>query len=436
MFVLIDPFHDYATRFIEVIGARHGSRPICVHTAGRGEFRRGLRAFPSLRPHEHLFAAPGELPGLGRRLLRERDVAGAIPFSEAVLERTIELLRGLGSAWNDETVLRLVRDKFALKDRLRSMRPAVAVGESLRAAAGAEVPLDALPDRCVVKPNGGSGNNSVGFFTRRTPKAAIEQFLRQSRASDFVVEEFHPGTEYFVNGQTDAQGASTVFAIFRYERVWANGFQVDWLTHKVGRGAAEFPLLESYARAVVTSIGLRRSPFHLEVKVAGGNARLVEIGARLVGNGNAFLCNELHGGKLDVFAIAAEHYLHDGAGAAAQPDWEAYDGREVTYVHGVSSENSLVCSLEGIDAVERHPRFAGWVKKPALGQRLRPTVDLFTAPWSLLVHGPRGMDMRPAASELRSLLRINQRPAPLRRPALHLADLVRRVVARIDRGLW
>ena len=62
--------------------------------------------------------------------------------------------------------------------------------------------------------------------------------------------------------------------------------------------------------------------------------------------------------------------------------------------------------------------------------------DLFTAPWSLLVHGPRGMDMRPAASELRSLLRINQRPAPLRRPALHLADLVRRVVARIDRGLW
>lgn len=434
-FILIDPFHEYATRFVDVIEGRFGYRPLCVHTGGRGEFRRGLREYPALRAHEHLFVAPDGLQALGRELADARDVAGAIPFNEAVLGRTIDLLRGLGSTWNDAPVLALLRDKFALKDRLRRMRPTVAVGRSHRAVAGAALSLDGMPDRFVVKPNGGYGNVSVGFFTRDTPQAAIERFLEQSRATDFVVEEYHPGTEYFVNGQTDAQGASQVVAIFRYERVWANGFQVDWLTHKVPHAAPEFGLLEAYARTVVTSLGLRRSPFHLEVKLSGSDARLVEIGARLVGNGNAFVCNQLHGGKLDLFALAADHYLHDHARPQPQLDWEAYDGRELTYAHGIfTGKKSLLLSLEGVEAVEAHPQFAGWVRKPVLGQRLRPTVDLFTSPWCFMVQGPQGADLRPVTAELRGLLRVNGRRAVLRRPALHVRDAWRRVLARIDRG--
>jgi hypothetical protein len=433
-FVLIDPYHDYATRFVDVIAERFGFRPLCVHTQGRYEFRRGLREYPSLSAQEHLFTPPNSLESLGRDLARAGDVVGAIPFNEAVLGRTIDLLRGLGSAWNDASVLSLLRDKFALKDRLRRMQPPVAVGRSHRAVAGAAFSLDGMPDRFVLKPNGGYGNASVGFFTRDTPQAAIDHFLRQAPGTEFVVEEYHPGTEYFVNGQTDAQGATVVLAVFRYERIWANGFQVDWMTHKVTHAAPEFALLESYARFVLTSLGLRRSPFHLEVKLAGTDARLVEVGARLVGNGNAFVCADLHGRGLDPFALAADHYLHDDARPAKMPDWDCYDGRELTYVHGVSLDRSLICSLRGIDAIEGDPRFGGWVKKPELGQRLRPTVDLFTAPWCFIVQGPKGTDLRPAAAELRSRLRINQDSALLARPALHVKDVVRRAVARIERS--
>jgi hypothetical protein len=417
-----------------VIAERFGYHPLFVHTAGRAAFRRGLREFPSLRPHEHLFAAPDRLQALGRELASSREVAGAIPFNEAVLGRTIDVLRGLDSTWNDGPVLSLLRDKFALKDRLRTMCPPVAVGRSHRTAAGTELSFDALPDRYVLKPNGGYGNASVGFFTRDTPRAAVEQFLRTWHATDFVVEEYHQGTEYFLNGQTDAQGASLVVALFRYERVWANGFQVDWLTHKVPHGAPEFALLESYARTVVTSLGLRRSPFHLEVKLAGSEPRMVEIGARLVGNGNAAVCNQLHAGKLDLFALAADHYLHDGVRPQAELDWEAYDARELTYVHGVSLEDSLIFSLEGLDALERHPRFAGWVKKPALGDRLRPTIDLFTAPWCFMIQGPKGADLRPVAAGMRELLRINRSRATFRRQALRVRDAFRRVLARMERG--
>lgn len=434
LFVLIDPFHAYATRFVDVVAERFGHRPLCVHTGGRAQFRRGLREFPSLRPHDHLFAAPDRLQALGRELANEGAVTGAIPFNEAVLGRTVDILRGLGSTWNDDPVLSLLRDKFALKDRLRRMRPPVAVGRSHRTVAGATLSLDGMPERFVLKPNGGYGNASVGFFTRDTPQAAIDRFLQQSRGTEFVVEEYHPGTEYFVNGQTDAQGASVVVAIFRYERVWANGFQVDWLTHKLPHAAPEFSLLESYARTVVTSVGLRRSPFHLEVKLSGTDARMVEMGTRLVGNGNAFVCNQLHAGKLDVFALAADHYLHDAASPEVQLDWQAYDARELTYVHGVSFEKSLIHALDGIEAVERHPQFAGWVTKPSLGQRLRPTVDLFSSPWCFMVQGPKGTDLRPATAEMREVLRINRRRALLRRPAMHVKDAWRRLLARIDRG--
>jgi hypothetical protein len=158
------------------------------------------------------------------------------------------------------------------------------------------------------------------------------------------------------------------------------------------------------------------------------------MNARLVGNGNAFLCEQLHGGKLDVFGIAADHYLHDGAATSPTLDWAAYDSREVMYVHGVAEARGLIRSLRGIDAIERHPRFAGWVKKPALGQVLRPTCDLFSAPWCFLLQGPRGMDLRPAASELRPVLRINESPAPLVGSALQVAHFVKRVLSRVDRG--
>jgi hypothetical protein len=432
-FVLIDPFHAYAERFVDVVERRFGYQPLCVHTEGRRAFRRGLREHPRLRPLPHLFASPDGLFALGRRLLREGEVVGAIPFNEVVLGRTADLMRGLGLAWNDEPVLGLLRDKFALKDRLRRVRPALAVGQSIRAGADG-LKLEGLPERFVLKPNSGNGNSSVGFFTRDTPRATLEEFVRRSPDTDFVVEEFHPGTEYFVNGQTDAQGATTVIAIFRYERVWANGFQVDWLTHKLPHRAPEFALLERFARRVVTGMGLRRSPFHLEVKLAGEEARMVEIGVRLVGNGNAFVCDRLHGGKLDIFGLAADHYLHDGAQARAQLDWEAYDASELTYVHGVSFERSLIYSLEGVSAVESHPRFAGWVRKPALGERLYPTRDLFSSPWCFMVVGPGGQDLRQVAAEARVLLQINQRPKLVRLPAQRVAQGVRRVLSRLGEG--
>lgn len=437
-YVLVNPFHDYALRFIATISQRHGYQALCVTTGPRTAA--DLRAYPALRSLEFVHMPTEKLEGFARRLASEREVLGAIPFAESVLQPVVSLLQGLGSTWNEPGVLAMLRDKFALKQRLREMRPSLGIGPSRRVSvdsSGSFAPGGALPERFVLKPNRGFGNRAVGFFSFRTPVAAIEEFIQSSGEREFVLEEYIPGIEYFVNGQVDHQGGCTTVAVFAYERLWANGRQLDWLTWKVPRASPEFRTFERYAQAVIAAVALRRSPFHLEAKLDDGVPRLVELGARLPGLGNASLCNRLHGGKLDVFALAADHYLHEGAREQPQLDWDSYDAVELVYVHGIGFESGLIYSLEGIGCVESHPFFGSWVRKPYLGQRLSPTVDMFSMPWCFILEAPAGRvdALRGAAEELRAKLRINSSPAPFKKATLATLDILRRGRQRLERFL-
>ena len=438
-YVLVDPAHDYAVRFAAAIAARHGYQPFCVLTERTTEGE--LRRFPALRHWRQARVRSEELEAFGRRLAATSEVLGAIPFNESVLSPVVSLLRGVGSIWNEPSVLALLRDKFALKQKLREMRPALGIGFSRVLAFDTAKSLlrdGNVPERFVLKPNQGFGNRSVGFFTSKTPRSTVEEFIDSSDARDFVLEEYIPGPEFFINGQADHHGSCTAVAAFAYERVWANGRQLDWLTWKVPHASAEFGVLERYAQTVISALGLRRSPFHLEAKLVDGVPHMVELGARLAGMGNAVLNNQLHGGKLNVFALAADHYLHEGPQPPAELDWAAYDADDLVYVHGVNFESGLIYSLEGLDSVERHPLFAGWVRKPLLGQRLTPTVDMFSVPWCFILRAPAPHGryvLRGAAEELRARIRLNASPAPLRKAAIVTLDVLRRGGRRIERLL-
>ena len=436
-FIVVDPLHDYALRFIRVVTERFGYQPLCVYTE-RALRRTAVRDFPPLRALESMVVSASELEQLGRRLRDERDIAGVIPFNDVALPPSAALLLGLASSWNNASVLALLRDKFAMKEHLRTMRPQLHVGVSRRFVPNPSgFSFADVPERFVLKPNAGYGNKSVGFFTHRTPVETIEEFIRSSGLTDFVLEEFFPGDEYFVNGQLDEPGACTVIAVFRYERVWANGRQIDWLTHKVSRSDPAFSILERFARVVLTAVGLRRSPFHLEAKLENGVPHLVELGSRLAGNGNAPLCNHLHDEAVDVFLLAADHYLHDRPQIERRLDWESYDSKDVLYVHGVSFESALVYQIDGKQELEQKPFFASWVRAPRRGERTVPTVDLFSVPWALLLEGPAGS--HPSLVELAGRARLLLQPRPagslLRKASVMLANLHHRIRRKLQRVL-
>src|ERR1700730_10404242 len=101
--------------------------------------------------------------------------------------------------------------------------------------------------------------------------------------------------------------------------------------------------------------GLRRSPFHLELKIDAQGPCLIDAAARLAGNQNAFLCSTLHGDQLDLIEVALYHYLHTDDAECLRLDWSRYDSTHVQYVHGIATRREIIVELQGADEVEALP---------------------------------------------------------------------------------
>ncbi|MDP9033440.1 MAG: ATP-grasp domain-containing protein [Myxococcota bacterium] len=438
-----DPCHPYATRLMDVLERRYGYRSVCFFTDHRVRAQAesqnsGLWA----RTVEAAYDVPlRELPRFADTVRQRHAIAGIIPFNEPTVLPASQLAEWLGLGWNKLETMRRFRDKHALKQFLRESCPELRVNRSRLVARVDDVfPGGAHPyPRYVLKPNDGWGNQNVGFFDESTPREVVASFVANSGGL-LVAEEYIAGTEYFVNGQLGARGEVETVAIFRYGRVPANGRpNIDYDTRRVQHAAPTFSILEAYARDVMRALGLVRSPFHMEIKVDERGPCLIEVAARLAGNGNAFACNSLHGGGLDVFAAAAHGYVSATDFGPMGQDWDHYDSTQMVYVHGIATRAERIHTLEGVPEVERLATFAGWVKEPRLDDVVVPTVSSLTAPWCVLLSSAAG-EVSGATDEaalaeqvaaVRSLVRINPRRAPIRR--LRLA--ARRLRGRAARVL-
>jgi heptaprenyl diphosphate synthase len=172
---------------------------------------------------------------------------------------------------------------------------------------------------------------------------------------------------------------------------------------------------------VVEATGLRRSPFHLELKIDGQRPCLIDLAARLAGNQNAFLCNTLHGDQLDLLEVALNHYLKRDASERLQLDWRRYDSTHVQYVHGIATRREIIVQLQGTDEVEALPSFRSWARKPRVGDDIKPTIDSLTMPWSLALANRSSEPLAVDAKAARQLLRWNASVGSVRRMSTRIA---------------
>jgi hypothetical protein len=420
-----DPHHPYAEHLIKLCHERYGLSAVCFFTDPKA---RALyaHAYPTLRSPlvEAVYDIRlQELEGFAERLRNRHEIVGVVPFLEPTVLPAALLAERLKLGWNRLETMRRFRDKHALKEHLRVQHPNVRVNASRLVKSLEDVLPGGVPPfaRYVIKPNDGWGNDDVEMFDDTTPCEVVAAFVRAARRP-LVIEEYIEGVEYFVNGQVDAHGEAAIVAAFRYTRVAANGrANIDYETRRVRHAAPTFGVLEEYTRQVVRASGLVRCPFHVEMKIDGRGPCLIEFGARLAGNGNAWVCNDLHGGQLDVFAAAAHSYVSDADYGPLGFDWEHYDATDVVYVHGVATRRERIHTVEGVAEVERLASFDRWVKKPEVGGNVVPTVSSLTAPWCVLLvsrtRGPAddGDDVeQPDAAAVRALMRINPRPNAIR----------------------
>lgn len=411
-FLLLDPYDSYGVAIARHCLDRLGIRPVALFTdVSMRAFFRGT--FPEIESdffEERINIGGRDIVDLAQELALRYDIVGVAPYLEYHLERLAPVVDALDLDFNSSAVLARCRDKHALKSHLAASGIAVPQTRQVRSLSDAIAAQKEL-DRFVLKPNAGYSNQDVGFFDGQTDAATLAKHLE--RGQSFVAEEFVGGQEFSINGQVDEDGTPHVLSIFTGERTFANGresvYRHAWQLRK---SDTRFSPIAAYAMDIVRHLELVRIPFHLEVRLAeDGTPRLVDVGARLIGNELAFMLGRLHGGRLDAIELACRGYL--GLDCAPRAlDWAAYDEKTFVRVYGVSTREEVIATLEGVDAVEALPAFVRWVKKPAVGQKTDVTLDLNSLPFAvdLLVDGDEH-EGRTIARQVEDAIRWNH-PAP------------------------
>ena len=134
----------------------------------------------------------------------------------------------------------------------------------------------------VVKPTGGAGSMSVYFAGDPAELLRACQDVLERGLGDVLLEEYVGGTEYAVNGIVDHAGRVLVTEVWRYDRRDSHGERnVYYETLKVSTFEPPFGVVAQYASEVLEVLGLRRSPFHMELKVDEDGPCLIEVGRAL-----------------------------------------------------------------------------------------------------------------------------------------------------------
>ncbi len=428
--LIANPYHPYAIEFIDRYARMHGLRAVCVYT-DEGEMRRQAWRYPELRGPQVSASYLLDVESLEAftDLLRERHaIVAVVPFNEVVLSLSGRIAELLGLDWAQPGILERFRDKYALKAHLRSLDG----GPRINAIAAVHTVDDVQAAvatgsfaRFVLKPNGGFGNSHIGFFDADGDPDALSAYFRELDETDLsemngaqlLMEEFIGGEEYFVNGFVDAQGAATPTYVAVHVRTALNGREnVAIGSRAIRTHEPEFDVLVDYTRAVMAATGLRRSPFHLEVKIDHDGPCLIEVAARLVGGERVYDDDEAHG-TLDEIAVAARLYLSAQPVGDIGTDWNEYDATVRGRASGTSTEYGRIARLTGVDEVERWPGFVRWAQRPAIGGLLVPTRTIFEQPWSAVIVADTVDEFASLSERMRAAIGWGANPSMLPRAA-------------------
>ena len=412
-YILFEPQHEYAAAIMGYLARTHGLKPVCVYLSSKAEVYQ-RRHFPDLGPErvEASFFLDRMAPAdIAAHLNEHYEVLGVVPYAEQTLAPAAALLQHLSVSWNNPALLRLFRDKAALKATLRREHPEIRLNEARLVHTVADVFAAPLPARYVLKPNDGFANRDVGFFEHHSPRAQVVQYFAGGPQGAYILEGFLEGPEYAINGQMDAQGQALVLSIAEYERVHANGKRnlYHWM-HHLPQNTALFAELRDYAVNVMQALGLKRCPFHMETIRTAEGPVLVEVGARLGGTRTALATSELHGNGVDALAMAAHAYLFDTPYPGPVADWDHYNRTNYMHLDGIADKTERIYSVEGLAAVERLPHFRAWVMKPEVGMTVQRTQDLYQIPWSFYMVGEATREeLRALGEQAKGLIKFNRR---------------------------
>ena len=411
-YVILDPVGQYPRHLVSFLGGR-GKAGIAVFTdrmrqlIWRDKWSRELGQYVI---ETHLLPEWSSVAALATDLRsRHPAIEGVVPWDEETVMVGARLGELLGLDWNALDVMERCRDKAVMKAYLRRHADvrinASATVTARDAALAFQRRVGAWP--IVVKPTAGSGSEDVYFPTSDDDLLRDCQRVLESGSGEVLLEEFIGGEELVVNGQVDAQSNLLVTDVWIYDRRTSHGLpNLFYQTLKVSRSTAIFQRVATYAARVISALGLRRCPIHMEVKVDVHGPCLIEVGARFGGGNLAVLGSTLHGRSL--LELAACHYLAELPLTRRDVDFDRYDRLEARVVHGIQTrELASIRRVHGADVVRALPSFESFGKLRPVGSRAPLTRDLDSAAWELYLVDEAAEQVDADAAIAHSVLRYD-----------------------------
>jgi hypothetical protein len=237
---------------------------------------------------------------LRRAVVEVTDTAGPvdqmIALSEFTLEIAARVRESLGLPGPQPDEVAVYRDKIRMKEligaagiRVPRFSPCRSAGDVLAFARSSGYPV-------IVKPVDSAGSIGVHLVDDEDALAALLPSLDLDR---YEVEEFIDGTLFHIDGFADDQGGIPFMAASRYVNdclACAGGAPLGSV---VMQQSALRERIETFTRDCVSALGLRRTPFHLEVFLTPADELVfLEVGGRVGGSEVPHLLNKLFGVNL------------------------------------------------------------------------------------------------------------------------------------------
>jgi hypothetical protein len=391
-YVILDPVDDYAAHMMRFL-ARAGHGAVAVFTTER---RHQLWHYHWSKQLGHttlatyLASAAPSVEVLAAHLLDRFGVLdGIIPWDEANVLYGAALGEALGLDWCPLAVIERCRDKSLLKAWVRARSDLRVNASTVVSDAGDALGFQRRLGRwpLVVKPTGGAGSSHVYFVGNDGELLAACQRVRDAGAAAVLVEEFVGGRELAVNGLADQNSDVLVTDIWVYDKRPSHGqANICFGASKLSSNHPVFRRVAEYAAAVVEVVGLRRAPFHMEVKVDDWGPCLIELGPRFAGGELPTLASALH--QRDLFELAACHYLAELPLRRDEVSFASYDARAAMVVQGAQPVAlPRISAVDGVAQVEALPSFVKFGMLRPVGKPAPLSVDLDSRAWELyLMH--------------------------------------------------
>jgi biotin carboxylase len=403
-------------RSLVILGAADGAVPTYVRARELGyrticvDYQRSA---PAVRlADEYLPLSTRDPDGIAAALAGRADIAGVLaPASDAALPAQAWLNRHwhlMGSispkavrASVDKAYFRAVCARLGFPayrsipwDTVRNGPGAALL--VLRAAKTLKFPV-------LVKPVDGTGSRGVILCPDSSSvDTAVRDAARHSRSARVIIEEYVGGASHTVEAVID-EGEPVLITVTDRTITHLPHFITTSHAMPAALPADTLGRLEKMLAALCTELDYQRGPLNLDLIVdADGEPHLIEMGARVGGNGMA---------ELVTYAYQVDTLAASIAAATGEPMRVAPGDPEPVLLHILTAPAAgRLVALGGMPEVAGHPHVRELRLFVEPGQQVRPYTEAANKLGYLVLAGGPMADLRALAHELQAALDVQVDP--------------------------